>query len=85
MNIHNQKALEFYQKCGVEATEFSVEKTGDFKNKELMRTKYCIRRALDMCLKKGGKKEELFLVDEFNKKYKIVFDCKNCENAIIQA
>ena len=85
LNIHNQKALEFYQKCGVEATEFSVEKTGDFKNKELMRTKYCIRRALDMCLKKGGKKEELFLVDEFNKKYKIVFDCKNCENAIIQA
>ncbi len=83
LNIHNFKALEFYKKCGINPTEFSLEKTGDFKNKELMRTKYCIRKALNLCLKDGNKKEELFLVDELNKKYKIMFDCKKCENIIV--
>ena len=48
-----------------------------------MRTKHCIRRALNMCLKKGvNEKEKLFLLDENSKKFKLEFDCKNCEMII---
>ncbi len=84
LNIHNKKACEFYQKCNVNPIEFSVEKTGNYKGKEIMRCKYCIRRSLNICLKNNPKnKEKLFLKDEKNKKYPLVFDCKNCEMAII--
>lgn len=83
LNIHNKKSEEFYKKCSVEDIEYSLEKTRDFKNKELMRTKHCLRRALNMCLKKGAENKELFLIDEKNKKYPLKFDCKNCEMAII--
>lgn len=50
---------------------------------ELMRTKHCIRHALNMCLKNSSKeKEKLFLVDEKGQKYPLHFDCKNCEMVI---
>ena len=84
LNIHNKKAFEFYQKCGIKPFEYSVEKTRNFKGKEIMRCKYCIRRSLNLCLKNNPKnKGELFLIDEKNVKYPLVFDCKNCEMAII--
>ena len=46
---------------------------------ELMRTKHCIKYALNMC--KAPKK--LFLVDDRGKKYELKFDCKNCEMVIL--
>lgn len=82
LNIHNKLAQEFYKKCSVVAQEKSYEsqrKTGV----ELMRCKHCLRRAFNLCLKKGANsKENLFLVDEKGKKLKLEFDCKNCEMVI---
>lgn len=83
LNIHNKKAKEFYEKCEVKNIEYSPESTKDFKNKEIMRTKHCLRRALNLCLKKGNADKLWFLIDEKNKKYPLLFDCKNCEMAII--
>lgn len=86
LNIHNKKAEEFYKKCGVKNIEKSLEKSGEFKNKELMRCKHCIRRALKLCLKKDKNtyktKGPLFLIDEKGKKYPLKFDCKNCEMVV---
>lgn len=80
LNIHNQKAEEFYNLCGCNISEYSLESGINTQGKELMRTKHCIRYALDMCLKtKGNKPEKLFLKDEKGKKYALEFDCKNCE------
>ena len=83
LNIHNKKAKEFYEKCEVKNIEYSPESTKDFKNKEIMRTKHCLRRALNLCLKKGNADKLWFLIDEKNKKYPLLFECKNCEMAII--
>lgn len=83
LNIHNKKAKEFYEKCEVKNIEYSPESTKDFKNKEIMRTKHCLRRALNLCLKKGNADKLWFLIDKKNKKYPLLFDCKNCEMAII--
>lgn len=82
LNIHNKFACNFYNKCGISKIEKSLESTKNYNNKELMRTKHCIRRALNICLKKGGFQNKLFLVDEDNKKYILNFDCKNCEMVI---
>ena len=45
---------------------------------ELMRTKYCIRHRLGMCLRQGAKAEDLFLRNN-GKLIPLRFDCRNCE------
>jgi len=93
LNVHNKKAEEFYQKCGCKVEEYSLESGISSAGKELMRTKHCIRFALNMCLKTNIKKcdegktpanqsLELFLTDEKGEKYRLCFDCKNCEMII---
>ena len=77
-NVLNNTAKEFYEKCECQITEFAPEKTKNYKNKALMRTKHCLKFAFDLC--KSNKK--LFLIDEKGKKYTLNFDCKNCEMII---
>lgn len=79
-NIHNKEAEIFYENCGCSVVEYSVESQNNFKEKELMRTKHCLKYAFNMC--KSPKK--LYLVDEKEKRYKLKFDCKNCEMVILQ-
>lgn len=77
-NIHNQTAKSFYQNSGCESCSMSFESTHNACT-ELMRTKHCLKYAFNMC--KSPKK--LFLIDEKGKKYRLEFDCKNC-NMIIK-
>lgn len=72
-NVYNDEAKEFYKKCGCQIV-------GDNSALELMRTKHCIKYALNMC--KSPKK--LFLVDEKGAKYPLKFDCRNCEMVILR-
>ena len=65
--------------CDCEVVEKSFESIQNHKNKELMRTRHCLKRASLGC----NSKEELFLVDEKGVKYPLCFDCKNCEMAIL--
>ena len=81
LNIHNKKAQEFYKECNVGCSERSFE-SEKVKNAELMRTKHCLRRAFNMCLKGQKEKEKLFLLDENAKKLRLEFDCKKCEMVI---
>ncbi len=77
-NVYNASAKEFYKHCGCEITEPAFE-AGCSHKIELMRTKHCIKYALNMC----KSPEKLFLVDDRNKKYELQFDCKNCEMIIL--
>ena len=84
-NVHNSLAESFYKDCGCEICEKSLELA--LKNPNLlssnevvvMRTKHCLKWAFGLC----GKEKRLFLVDESGKKYKLEFDCKNCEMLVI--
>ena len=76
-NIHNDFAKKFYEKRGVNVQEYSFEKSSS-KEAELMRTKHCLKYATGKC----QTTEKLYLIDEFNQKYKLEFDCKNCEMII---
>lgn len=73
-NIHNSSAKCFYEHCGTEVCEQSLESQNCFDDKCLMQTKHCLKYAFNMC--KSPKK--LFLIDEKGKKYQLKFDCKNC-------
>ena len=79
LNIHNSKAEEFYEMCGCKVKEKSFESSKNHTNKELMRTKHCLKRATLGC----KVNEELFLVDEKGVKFPLQFDCKNCEMVIL--
>lgn len=75
-NVHNKSAKEFYKQCGCEICEMSAESGS--KATELMRTKHCLKYAFDIC--KSPK--NLYLIDEKDEKFKLDFDCKNCEMVI---
>lgn len=79
LNVHNLKAKEFYEMCGCKIVENSFESIKNHKNKELMRTKHCLKRATLGC----KIQTELFLEDEKGIKYPLEFDCKNCEMIIL--
>ena len=83
LNITNKKAEEFYKDCGVDEIEYSPEKTKNYDKKELMRTKHCIRYALNICTKKDKGCKRLTLIDSKGGKYPLKFDCKNCEMIVL--
>lgn len=79
-NVLNDEARNFYKNCGCEITEPALEAQNKLKSGiELMRTKHCIKYALNLCAKSTPK---LYLCDG-DKKYPLIFDCKNCEMAIL--
>ncbi|MBQ6516341.1 U32 family peptidase [bacterium] len=77
-NVFNKEAKKFYEKCGCTVKEYAPEYTNDFRSKELMRTKHCLKFALGKC----RANEEWLLEDSEHKKYQLIFDCKNCEMVI---
>ncbi|MBR1977580.1 U32 family peptidase [bacterium] len=77
-NIMNSSAKNFYEECLATVIEFAPEHTKKFGKIELMRTKHCIKYALNMC----KSKDKLFLLDEEGRKFNLDFDCKNCEMII---
>ncbi len=78
-NVHNTYAKEFYELCGAKVTEMSFESSRPLREVELMRTKHCIKYALNMC----KSPEKLVLRDEFGKIYPLKFDCTKCEMAVL--
>jgi putative protease len=82
-NVHNSKAADFYKSHGVSKIARSFE-SSPVSNAELMRCKHCIKFSLGYCPKQGGKglKEPLSLVSNKGDKFKLEFDCKNCEMLI---
>ena len=76
-NVHNFYAKKFYEKRGAKVLEFSFE-NNKTKGGELMRTKHCLKYAINKC----KSPDKFFLEDESGKKYSLEFDCKNCEMII---
>lgn len=77
-NVVNSLSRQFYKLCGAETIEDGADVRETIDGIELMRMKYCIRREIGECLKKGGKHKELFLENN-RRMFKLHFDCKNCE------
>ena len=78
-NVYNKEAKEFYSKCGCKVLEPAMEEKLPNHPVELMRTKHCIKYALNMC----KSPQKLVLEDEHGKTFPLVFDCKNCEMVVM--
>ena len=78
-NVYNKVAENFYNECGCKVLEPAMEKNLPKHPIELMRTKHCIKYALNMC----KSPQNLVLEDELGKSYPLVFDCKNCEMVVM--
>ncbi len=79
-NVHNEYAKRFYEKCNCKITEKSLESGLSTKEKPLMTTKHCLKYAFNLCKRPIN----LYLIDEKNQKYKLKFDCKNCQMQIFK-
>lgn len=84
-NITNELHRAVYADFGAKEFEYGLDKTLDFKRKELMVCKYCLRYELGMCTKNKQKPNVVFPLYLKNDKYrfKLDFDCKNCEMRIM--
>ena len=79
-NITNARAMAFYRRHGVERFDLSAEACTAGKDSQLMRTRYCIRAQLGICLKEGGGDFiEPFTLTDNTGTYIVTFDCRSCE------
>ena len=78
-NVFNEQSKKFYYDHYCEIKEYAPEKEKPQHQYELMRTKHCLKFALNKC----GNNEKWYLQDEKGVKYPLIFDCKNCEMAIL--
>ncbi len=85
-NITNNKAREFYYRHGAEEIKPGFELEDDRAGKTVMKTKYCIKRELNICPLVNKTQQELnhpLYLTNNNKKYKLQFDCKECFMKVI--
>lgn len=81
-NVMNKEAAAFYQKHGVEkiAPAFEVEHS---EGAALMFCKHCLRYSMGWCpvhhKVKSPYREPYYLVSGDGKKFRLQFDCKNCQ------
>ncbi len=85
-NITNELHRAVYEDFGAKEIEYGLDKTLDFKDKELMICKYCLRYELGICSKQTKHPDvrfPLYLKDEKNR-FRLDFDCKNCVMKVVQ-
>lgn len=81
-NVSNSYAKEFYKECGVKEIADAVELRLDFNEVELMRTSYCVRKELGICLKEGARKENLY-IENNGRVFELKFDCGRCQMVVL--
>ena len=85
-NVMNTKAREFYVGHGVTHMDDAFEKQ-PINKAVVMFCKHCIRFAMGWCpTRQNGKsphKEPYYLQSMDGKRFKLVFDCKNCQMKLI--
>jgi putative protease len=85
-NALNRQAVAFYQRHGVKEIAPAAESGLDMHGEVVMRTRYCIKHQLGLCdgrRKAGELGEPLYLVDEDGHRYRLRFNCADCEMEIV--
>lgn len=81
-NVSNALSRSFYEGQGLHGLKPAFELQAP-SSPLIMQCRYCLRYALGCCVKRGGEKpswsEPLYLVLPDKKRFRLVFDCKNCQ------
>lgn len=88
-NVMNHKAVRFLERHGVEKIEPAME-LRDIKGEHLiMTTRHCIRFLMGWCPKRQKTqtafKEPFFLVSSDKRRFRLAFDCRNCQMQVYSA
>lgn len=82
-NVSNNEAKSFYRNRGDEPLISAYEIEKDNFPLPLMQCKHCLRYSLGYCMKRGGQRsqwrEPLFLRLGDGRRFKLEFDCRNCQ------
>ena len=84
-NVANKLSRNFYRKAGVKDIEESLETMNPSnQRRRVMKTRYCLRRELDKCLRtpQGRMLEGPIKLKGANFTLDVEFDCNNCEMSI---
>ena len=84
-NITNELHRSVYEDFGAQSMEYGLDKTLDFKGKEMMVCKYCIRYEIGACSRQkggGALKLPLYLQNERHR-FRLEFDCKECVMKVV--
>lgn len=88
-NVTNRLAEQFYRDHGVARFESPLELRNSLDGEVVMHSRYCIRREVGQCLRENGKSFhkvgqghcELFL-ERGTTRFRLGFDCENCEMTV---
>lgn len=87
-NISNEVAQAYYERIGMHHTAPSFEQM-PVTSPVIMQCRHCIRYSLGYCVKHGGNrpqwKEPLYLQLADKRRFKLEFDCNNCQMNIYAA
>lgn len=86
-NITNELHRAVYEDFGAQNVEYGLDKTLDFKGKEVMVCKYCIRFELGLCSKnpKAPKVALPLYIQNEQHRFRLDFDCKQCIMKVVDA
>lgn len=80
-NVANSLARAFYEQCGVRHIESAYE-LNPVAGVEILRSRYCIRREMGICLQQSDVQPEKLFITNNNRKLELRFDCRKCEMTI---
>ena len=84
-NVSNNYAAAFYKAHGVENLSLAFEKA-PVAGVPVMFCKHCIKFSMGWCTRSGVKhhyKEPFFLVSGDGKRFRLAFDCKECQMQVL--
>jgi 23S rRNA 5-hydroxycytidine C2501 synthase len=85
-NVLNRQAEAFYRRHGVTEIEPAAEQGLDMEGRVVMRTRYCVQHQLGLCDGAGTRadvRQPLFLVDADGHRYRLRFQCADCEMEVV--
>lgn len=87
-NVSNSLSEQFFRERGVEDIEKAVEVSGIYDGKELLRSRFCVRRERGLCPKENQKQTMTngnagdLIIENNGKRLALHFDCVRCEMTI---
>lgn len=84
-NVVNAHHRAIYEAFGASRVEEGLDRSRDFKGKELMVCKYCIRFELGLCSRQpSGREVKLpWYLSDGTHRYRLEFDCAHCQMKVL--
>ncbi|MFI3294572.1 MAG: U32 family peptidase [Rikenellaceae bacterium] len=80
-NVSNSMSRKYYMDRGVRSISDALEVGGSLVDREVLRTRFCLRRELGLC--RGGSDSSSLILENNGKRLRADFDCEVCEMSLV--